>query len=163
MADRSWNSKSIKAERLVTLIFSAILSHRFKFVTTLAHGRLAQDTRSLVFSKIMPALLDLPSSSRAGSPAVPASPSPMSSPSLQQEGSRLEQGTGFALSLIQKSLRVICAPKSCTPAILASLRSAWPRGVVAGGRPEEDVYELQLKGYSRTSNNKKDSPCLLST
>ncbi|KAG8941624.1 hypothetical protein FRC04_004144, partial [Tulasnella sp. 424] len=78
MADRLWNSKSIKSERLVTLIPSAILSHRFKFVTTLAYGRLAQDTRSLVFSKAVPALLDVPSSSRAGSPAVPASPLPIS-------------------------------------------------------------------------------------
>ncbi|KAG8964217.1 hypothetical protein FRC05_003874 [Tulasnella sp. 425] len=90
MADRLWNSKSIKSERLVTLIPSAILSHRFKFVTTLAYGRLAQDTRSLVFSKAVPALLDVPSSSRAGSPAVPASPLPISSLSVQQEGSRPE-------------------------------------------------------------------------
>ncbi|KAG8940490.1 hypothetical protein FRC04_005227 [Tulasnella sp. 424] len=162
MADRLWNSKSIKTERLVTLISSAIHSHRFKYVTTLAYGRLAQDTRSLVFSNVMPALLDVPSSSRVGSPAVPVSPLPMSSPSLQQEGSRPEQQTCFALSLTRKSLRVICAPKSCTPAILASVRSAWPRGVVSEGRPEEDVYEFQLKGYSRTSNI-KDSPRLLPT
>ncbi|KAG8940493.1 hypothetical protein FRC04_005230, partial [Tulasnella sp. 424] len=96
----------------------------------------------------MPALLDVPSSSRASSSAVPASPLPMSSPSLQQEGSRPEQRTCFALSLTLKSLRVICAPTSCTPVILASVRSAWPRCVVAEGRPEEDVYEFQLKGYS---------------
>ncbi|KAG8940264.1 hypothetical protein FRC04_005446, partial [Tulasnella sp. 424] len=161
MADRLWNSKSIKSERLVTLIFSAILSHRFKFVTTLAYGRLAQDTRSLVFSKAVPALLDVPSSSRTGSPAVPASPLPMSSPSLQQEGSRPEQRTCFALSLTQKYLRVICAPKSCTPAILASVRSAWPRGVVAEGRPEEDVYEFQLKGYSLFSTSTFDRDALV--
>ncbi|KAG8959308.1 hypothetical protein FRC05_007908, partial [Tulasnella sp. 425] len=85
---------------------------------------------------VMPALLDVPSSSRAGPPAVPALPLPMSSPSLQQEGSRPEQRTCFGLSLTQKSLRVICAPKNCTPAILASVRSAWPRGVAAEVRPE---------------------------
>lgn len=134
----------------MTLIFSVILSHRFRFMTTLAYGRLAQDTRSLVFSKAVPGSLDVPSTSRTNSPAVPASPLPMSSPSLG-EGARPEQRTCFALSLSQKTLRVICAPKGSTPAILASVRSAWPRGVVSEDRLEDDVYEFQLKGYSRTS------------
>ncbi|KAG9007889.1 hypothetical protein FRB90_009169 [Tulasnella sp. 427] len=162
MADRLWNGKNLRTERLVVLIFSTILSHRFKYVTTLAYGRLAQDTRSLVFSKAMPFPLDVPSTSRTNSPAVPASPLPMSSPSIQQDGSRPEQQrTCFALSLTQKTLRVICAPKSSTPAILASVRSAWPRGVVSEGRPEDDVYEFQLKGYSLFSTSTFDRDALV--
>ncbi|KAG8942121.1 hypothetical protein FRC00_012000, partial [Tulasnella sp. 408] len=129
-------------------------------MTTLAYGRLAQDTRSLVFSKAVPGSLDVPSTSRTNSPAVPASPLPMSSPSLG-EGARPEQRTCFALSLSQKTLRVICAPKGSTPAILASVRSAWPRGVVSEDRLEDDVYEFQLKGYSLFSTSTFDRDALV--
>ncbi|KAG9035695.1 hypothetical protein FS837_001850, partial [Tulasnella sp. UAMH 9824] len=160
MADRLWTSKNVKTERLVTLIFSVILSHRFRFMTTLAYGRLAQDTRSLVFSKAVPGSLDVPSTSRTNSPAVPASPLPMSSPS-SGDGVRPEQRTCFALSLSQKTLRVICAPKGSTPAILASVRSAWPRGVVSEDRVEDDVYEFQLKGYSLFSTSTFDRDALV--
>ncbi|KIO17467.1 hypothetical protein M407DRAFT_32854, partial [Tulasnella calospora MUT 4182] len=136
MADRLWSSKNVKyevlgpagtianplpfrTERLMTLIFSVILSHRFRFVTTLAYGRLAQDTRPLVFSKAVPGSLEVASSFRINLPAVTSSSLPMSSGSTG-EGARPEQGTCFALSLTQKSLPVICTPKSSTPAILVS-------------------------------------------
>lgn len=44
----------------------------------------------------------------------------MSSPSPQQEGHQPKQRTCFVLSLTQKYLRVTCAPKNCTTAVLAS-------------------------------------------
>ncbi|KIO17471.1 hypothetical protein M407DRAFT_32858 [Tulasnella calospora MUT 4182] len=160
MADRLWSSKNVKTERLVTLIFSVILSHRFRRVTAVAYGRLAQATQSLVFSKAVPGSLEVASSSRVNSPAVPASPLPMSSGSTG-EGARPEHRTCVALSLTQKTLRVICAPKGSTPAILASVRSAWPRDVISEGRPEEDVYEFQLKGYSPFSTSTFDRDALV--
>lgn len=56
--------------------------------------------------------------------------------------------TVFALSLTSKSLKVINAPRTSTPAILASVRSAWPRGVISENKTSDEVYEFKLKGYS---------------
>ena len=158
--DRIWAGKSIKyvsnlklisrspmhipssrTERMATLTFCTILSHQFKYVTDIAYGRISQDTKSLVFLKPTPPPKDSNGQNQASSSAIAISPLPL------PPG---EQRTCFSLSLTKDTLRVICAPKSCTPAILASVRSAWPRGIVAEGRPEDDVYEFQLKGYSRT-------------
>ncbi|KAG8868857.1 hypothetical protein FRB97_001839 [Tulasnella sp. 331] len=158
MADKPWTSgKNSRTERLVTLIFCTILSHQFKLVTTLAYGRLAQDSCSLVFSKTLPKTAPIPPSN--GSSAfthpgaiqlqnVPPTPTPGSSSDTPSE-----PRTTFALSLTSKCLRVVCPPKSCTPGILASVRSAWPRGVVSESRPEDDVYEFNLKGYSLFSSS----------
>ncbi|KIO25822.1 hypothetical protein M407DRAFT_24876, partial [Tulasnella calospora MUT 4182] len=158
MAGRLWSSKNDKTERLVTLIFPR---HPLSSVPiTLAYGRLAKDIRSLVFSKAVPGSLEVASSSRVNSPAVPASPLPMSSGSTG-EGARHEHRTCSAVSLTQRSLRVICTPKGSTPAILASVRSAWPRHVVSEGRPEEDVYEFQLKGYPLFSTSTFDRDALV--
>lgn len=155
------HSKSrFRTERLVTLIFSTIISYQFKLVTTLAYGRLAQDSCSLVFSKTMPNAPPAPPSNGSSVFTHPgqglqtqnqnptaAPPTPTPRPSSDTP---LEHRTTFALSLTSKCLRVVCPPKSCTPGILASVRSAWPRGVVSESRPEDDVYEFNLKGYSRT-------------
>ncbi|KAG8992418.1 hypothetical protein FRB94_011608 [Tulasnella sp. JGI-2019a] len=149
MADKVWTSgKSSRTERLVTLIFSVILSHHFKLLTTLAYGRLAQDTCSLVFSKVMQnappsngsSAFTYPGATAVRNQTPPPAPAPNDAPSTDR--------TTFALSLTSKCLRVVRPPKSCTPGILASVRSAWPRGVVSESRPEDDVYEFNLKGYS---------------
>ncbi|KAG9009212.1 hypothetical protein FRB93_005708 [Tulasnella sp. JGI-2019a] len=149
MADKVWTSgKSSRTERLVTLIFSVILSHHFKLLTTLAYGRLAQDTCSLVFSKVMQnappsngsSAFTYPGTTAVRNQTPPPAPAPNDAPSTDR--------TTFALSLTSKCLRVVRPPKSCTPGILASVRSAWPRGVVSESRPEDDVYEFNLKGYS---------------
>lgn len=126
---------------MATLTFCTILSHQFKYVTDIAYGRISQDTKSLVFLKPTPPSKDSNGQNQASTSAIAIFPQPL------PPG---EQRTCFSLSLTKDTLRVICAPKSCTPAILASVRSAWPRGIIAEGRPEDDVYEFQLKGYSRT-------------
>lgn len=142
-----------RTERLITLIFAAILSHGWKFVTNVAYGRLDKDTCSLVFSKELP-----PGSGSNNSSNNPSAFSTHGGPSTvkQQPGEVSPTSdpdtsrTTFTLSLSSKTVRVVRPPKNCTPAILASVRSAWPRGVVNEGRPEDDVYEFQLKGHSRT-------------
>ncbi|KAG8895305.1 hypothetical protein FRB99_000655 [Tulasnella sp. 403] len=166
MSERVWTGKSIRTERLITLIFSTILSHNFRYVTSLSYGRLADDSRSLVFSKLTTSSLNALSSSHANSPAVNASPLPSAAPSLpapppSDSGVKPEQRSCFALSFTSRALRVICAPKSSTPAILASVRAAWPRGIVSEGSSCDDVYEFQLKGYSLFSSSTFDRDALI--
>ncbi|KAG8936611.1 hypothetical protein FRC02_000604 [Tulasnella sp. 418] len=184
MTEKVWSGKSIRTERLVTQLFAVIFSFNFKYVTDIAYGRLAQDTRSLVFSRsvtINPnhpfAMSGLSINSRTNSPHsvnknLPVPPSAVTAGPSSPKVAPSENGksasnaalnpprTTFAISLTSKLLRVINPPRTSTPAILNSVRSAWPRGVIDESRPEDDVYEFKLKGYSFFKSNTFDRDAL---
>ncbi|CAE6469857.1 unnamed protein product, partial [Rhizoctonia solani] len=104
-----------------------LLAHQYTFVTSIDYGRQYLDKLSLTFT-------------RATSPS-----------------GRLTPDTVFALSFVTPTvLRVLHAPLHCTPAILQSVRSTWPRGVKNERKLGNGCWEFRLKGFGYFSAEKSD-------
>ncbi|KAG8752907.1 hypothetical protein FRC11_007898, partial [Ceratobasidium sp. 423] len=122
-----WSTKSARSETLIVQLFTTLLAHQYTFVTSIDYGRQYLDKLSLTFS-------------RAASPS-----------------GRLAADTVFALSFVTPTvLRVLHAPLHCTPAILQSVRSAWPRGVKDERKLGNGCWEFRLKGFGYFSAEKSD-------
>ena len=60
----------------------------------------------------------------------------------------------FAISFPSPTLlRVLSPPLHLTPAILQTVRTSWPRGIISEKKVGDKCYEFKLKGYSCTSLN----------
>lgn len=128
---RPWASpKSVETEELFIAMLTAILQCGYSFLSTIDYGREPDDRLAIAFSRpdsVLP-------------PGVPAS---VSAVTLAQPLRAL-----FAVSFVSTNiLRVVNPPLQTTPAILASVRSAWPRGVVSEKKFGDATYQFKLKGY----------------
>ncbi|KAF8581368.1 hypothetical protein K439DRAFT_1636238 [Ramaria rubella] len=122
------NPKSLSTEVVLVQVFTVLFSHGYSFLSQLDYGREHNDRLSLAFSK----------------PASPPQPDPSSLPHLKHTLS-----VPFALSFPSPtSLKVVCSPLHSTPAILQSVRGAWPRGISSEKKIGEGCFEFKLKGYS---------------
>ncbi|CAE6415808.1 unnamed protein product [Rhizoctonia solani] len=122
-----WSAKSVRSETLIVQLFTTLLAHQYTFVTTIDYGRQYLDKLSLAFT-------------RAASP-----------------NGRLAPDSVFALSFVTPTvLRVLHAPLHCTPAILQSVRNAWPRGVKDERKLGNGCWEFRLKGFGYFSAEKSD-------
>lgn len=119
LTGKPWsNNRSLSTEVILVQVFSIILTHGYSILSQLFYGKEHNDRLTFAFAKS-----DLPS----------IAPLPVP----------------FALSFTSStSLRVVCSPLHATPAILQSVRGAWPRGVVSEKKVGEHCYEFKLKGYS---------------
>ncbi len=126
------NVKSLEAEKLIISILSVILQYGYSFLSTIEYGREQDDRIALAFSR--------PTTAPVNS-SIPAVPNGSVS-TLPQAGPML-----FAISFPSTSLlRVIDPPLPLTPAILQSVRNAWPRGIAYEKKIGES-YEFKMKGY----------------
>ncbi|KZT40062.1 hypothetical protein SISSUDRAFT_1127504 [Sistotremastrum suecicum HHB10207 ss-3] len=119
--EKLWSHPTqLATQRVLVAVFAVLLSHKFKFISAIDYGREPDETLSLAFSRPNDFELD------QEPPLFP-----------------------FALSFNSiTSLRVIGAPLHSTPAILNSVRGAWPRGVAAENKlAAESCYEFKLEGY----------------
>ncbi|CAE6344516.1 unnamed protein product [Rhizoctonia solani] len=122
-----WSAKSVRSEMLIVKLFTILLSHQYTFVTSIDYGRQYLDKLSLAFT-------------RAASPS-----------------GGLAGDSVFALSFVTPTvLRVLHAPLHCTPAILQSVRSAWPRGVKTESKLGNGCWEFRLKGFGYFSAERSD-------
>lgn len=134
---RPWASpKSVETEELFIAMLTAILQCGYSFLSTIDYGREPDDRLAIAFSRpdsVLP-------------PGVPAS---VSAVTLAQPLRAL-----FAVSFVSTNiLRVVNPPLQTTPAILASVRSAWPRGVVSEKKFGDATYQFKLKGYKIFQEN----------
>ncbi|THH20250.1 hypothetical protein EW146_g1094 [Bondarzewia mesenterica] len=138
---KPWASpKSTFTEKLIVSIIAVLYQNGFEFLSTIDYGREQDDRLVMAFSK--------PSS--APRPLSPtASPFPPPSSTLSHNSSVTSPlKVPFAISFPNATtLRVISAPLHCTPAILQTVRGAWPRGVVSEKKVGDTVYEFKLRGY----------------
>lgn len=132
---RPWTvPRTIMAEKLIIDILTIILQHGFILLSTLDYGREKDDNLAISFSK--------PMSTSIGNTSTGA----------LINGSEVSLNvpirTPFAVSFLTATrVRVISPPRSSTPAILQSMRGAWPGGVVDESTVEETNFEFKLKGY----------------
>ncbi|KAI0724463.1 hypothetical protein C8T65DRAFT_563225 [Cerioporus squamosus] len=132
------NVKSLEAEKLIISILSVILQYGFSFLSTIEYGREQDDRIAMAFSR--------PTTAPVNS-SIPVVPNGSVS-TLPQAGPML-----FAISFPSTSLlRVIDPPLPLTPAILQSVRNAWPRGIAYEKRIGES-YEFKMKGYKWFQEN----------
>ncbi|RDX55954.1 hypothetical protein OH76DRAFT_1396302 [Lentinus brumalis] len=132
------NVKSLEAEKLIISILSVILQYGYSFLSTIEYGREQDDRIALAFSR--------PTTAPVNS-SIPAVPNGSVS-TLPQAGPML-----FAISFPSTSLlRVIDPPLPLTPAILQSVRNAWPRGIAYEKKIGES-YEFKMKGYKWFQEN----------
>lgn len=124
------NARSLSTEIVIIQAFTIVLRFGYTFISQIDYGREPNDRITLVFSKVG-ARTSLDSEEK-------------STPSSSQM-------VPFGLSFTSAtSLRVVCSPLTGTPAILQSIRGAWPKGVKAEKKLGEHCYEFKLKGYSCT-------------
>ncbi|CEL53458.1 hypothetical protein RSOLAG1IB_11390 [Rhizoctonia solani AG-1 IB] len=122
-----WSAKSVRSEMLIVKLFTILLSQQYTFVTSIDYGRQYLDKLSLAFTRA------LSSNERSVGDSI------------------------FALSFVTPTvLRVLHAPLHCTPAILQSVRNAWPRGVKAESKLGNGCWEFRLKGFGYFSAEKSD-------
>ncbi|KAG8742203.1 hypothetical protein FRC10_001899 [Ceratobasidium sp. 414] len=127
-----WSNKTIRSETLITNLFAVLLMHQYTFLTTIDYGRQYLDKLSLTFTR----------------PASISNPAPATE-------------SVFALSFTAPSvLRVVAAPLHATPAILQSVRSAWPRGVKSERKLGNGSWEFRLRGFGYFSAEKSDEAVL---
>ncbi|KAG8786337.1 hypothetical protein FRC12_016700 [Ceratobasidium sp. 428] len=127
-----WSSKSIRSETLLTNVFAVLLVHQYTFLTTIDYGRQYLDKLSLTFIR----------------------PTSISNPTPATESI-------FALSFTAPSiLRVVAAPLHATPAILQTVRGAWPRGVKSERKLGNGSWEFRLRGFGYFSAEKSDEAVL---
>ncbi|KIJ45136.1 hypothetical protein M422DRAFT_67289 [Sphaerobolus stellatus SS14] len=119
LTGKPWsNNKSLSTEVLIVQVFSIVLLHGYAILSQLHYGKEHNDRLTFAFTK-----LDMQDTRQTLIP--------------------------FALSFTSStSLRVVCSPLHATPAILQSVRGAWPRGVLSEKKIGEHCYEFKLKGYS---------------
>jgi len=119
LTGKPWsNTKAMSTEILVVQVFATVLAYGYSLLSHLHYGKEHNDRITFAFS--ISGVVD-----NLG-PLVP-----------------------FALSFTSStSLRVVCSPLHATPAILQSVRNAWPRGVTSERKLGEHCYEFKLKGYS---------------
>lgn len=119
LGPRFWqNPKNIETELLLLEIMSFFNRQGYAFLSTIDYGRDSSDKLTLSFTR------------------------PQGIPSTVQQ-------LVFAVSFnAPTSLRVLNPPLQSTPGILASVRTAWPRGVVSENKAGVSCYEFKLKGYS---------------
>jgi hypothetical protein len=123
-------------------ILAVIFQHGYTFLSSIDYGREPDDRLAMAFAK--PSAYQDP----------PRSGSPFGS-SLKVDGSAScisqlpkNKKVPFALSFPSGTmLRVIDPPLHSTPAILAAVRGAWPRGVVSEKKVGDASFEFKLKGY----------------
>lgn len=130
---KPWNNvKSLEAEKLILSILSVIFQYGYSFLSTIEYARETDDRIAIAFSR--------PTTAPVNS-SIPVVPNGSVS-TLPQAGPML-----FAISFPSTSLlRVIDPPLPLTPAILQSVRNAWPRGI-AYEKKIGDSYEFKMKGY----------------
>ncbi|KAF8741749.1 Hemimethylated DNA-binding protein YccV like, partial [Rhizoctonia solani] len=122
-----WTAKSVRSETLIVKLFTILLSHQYTFVTSIDYGRQYLDKLSLAFTRAV------------------------------SSNGRSAEDSVFALSFVTPTLlRVLHAPLHCTPAILQSVRSAWPRGVKSESKLGNGSWEFRLKGFGYFSAEKSD-------
>jgi len=133
---KPWSSpKSMRSEKLLIEIIDVIHLTGHNFLTTMDYGREQDDRIIMAFSRTFPSPLAHP---------PPFHSMSNDSLSVAPHPAKLL----FAISFISQShLRVIAPPLHLTPAILQTVRGAWPRGVVSEKKVAENVYEFKLKGY----------------
>lgn len=176
VTDKPWsNPKSLPTEKLVLDLFAVLYGNRFEFLSTLDYGREQDDRVVMAFMRPghAPAIYTQsppnstsafsskaylqgvqPSQSLANKGHVghhSQQPSGQSSTSLPRStipSVRPLVQVPFAISFPNATtLRVMCPPLSSTPAILQTVRSSWPRGVVSERKIAPDSWEFKLKGY----------------
>ncbi|KAF8523151.1 hypothetical protein BU17DRAFT_64045 [Hysterangium stoloniferum] len=129
LVGKPWSSpKALSTEVVLVQVFSILFYYGFSFICHMDYGREHNDRVFLAFSRpVTSSNLDGPISAQLDLPhQVP-----------------------FALSFSSSNtLKVVCSPLYATPAILQSIRSAWPRGVSSEKKLGENCYEFKLKGYS---------------
>ena len=144
--DKPWaNPKSVPTEKLLVDIITVVYQCGYTYLSTIDYGREVDDRLAMTFSR--PATLSSnPSSPRSLVPSSSAlkNDSPTGSPPDVPETSRVPFAISFSSATI---MRVIAPPLHLTPAILQSVRSSWPRGVVAEKKVGDNSYEFKLKGY----------------
>ncbi|KAG9096465.1 hypothetical protein FS749_008427 [Ceratobasidium sp. UAMH 11750] len=127
-----WGNKTIRSETLLTNLFAVLLVHQYTFLTTIDYGRQYLDKLSLTFTR----------------PASISNPAPATE-------------SVFALSFTAPSvLRIVAAPLHATPAILQSVRGAWPRGVKSERKLGNGSWEFRLRGFGYFSAEKSDEAVL---
>ena len=129
LTGKPWsNNRSLSTEVLLVQVFSVVLSHAYSLLSQLHYGKEHNDRLTFAFTKS-----GYPDQTRTLIP--------------------------FALSFTSStSLRVVCSPLHATPAILQSVRGAWPRGVLSEKKIGEHCYEFKLKGYSCTYSYFRPTP-----
>lgn len=152
LAGKPWAApNSLRSEKLIVDILTIILHHGFILLSSLDYGREQDDHLAISFSKPM-----LISAGTASTTAL-------------TNGSAISLNvpirTPFAVSFLSATkVRVISPPLSNTPAVLQSVRGAWPGGVDKEGKVGEASYEFKFKGYkcepafpdSTVSSNSRD-------
>ncbi|RPD82644.1 hypothetical protein L226DRAFT_565203 [Lentinus tigrinus ALCF2SS1-7] len=132
------NVKSLEAEKLILSILSVIFQYGYSFLSTIEYSREQDDRIAIAFSRPTTAPVN------SSIPVVPngsVSTLPQASPML------------FAISFPSTALlRVIDPPLPLTPAILQSVRNAWPRGIAYEKKIGES-YEFKMKGYKWFQEN----------
>ena len=138
---KPWASpKSTFTEKLLVDILALLYQNGFVFLSTIDYGREQDDRVAMAFSKPH---TSPPTHSSSSSPRPSSTLSRGSSATLNRP-----LKVPFAISFPNATtLRVISPPLHSTPAILQTVRAAWPRGVVSEKKIRDTVFEFKLKGY----------------
>ncbi|ETW87433.1 hypothetical protein HETIRDRAFT_457014 [Heterobasidion irregulare TC 32-1] len=138
---KPWASpKSTFTEKLLVDILALLYQNGFVFLSTIDYGREQDDRIAMAFSKPH---TSPPTHSSSSSPRPSSTFSRGSSATLNRP-----LKVPFAISFPNATtLRVISPPLHSTPAILQTVRAAWPRGVVSEKKIRDTVFEFKLKGY----------------
>jgi hypothetical protein len=139
------NPKSPATEKLLVDVVTIIHQQGHTLLSSIEYGRDINDRLIMVFSKP-----EHPPTASEHPPMRPSSPNqPRSrSPTVDIASAQVPHHSNiFALSFDSgKALRVINPPLSSTPAILQSIRSSWPKGILSERKLADGPYEFKLKG-----------------
>ncbi|VDB99818.1 unnamed protein product [Peniophora sp. CBMAI 1063] len=176
VSEKPWsNPKSLPTEKLVLDLFAVLCRHGFEFLSTLDYGREQDDRVVMAFMRpghVSPIYTQSPPNSTSAFSSKAFLQGMQSGQQLHNRGNtgqHNQQLSGqsstslpqsnypptrplvqvpFAISFPNATtLRVMCPPLSSTPAILQTVRSSWPRGVVSERKIAPDSWEFKLKGY----------------